>query len=150
MMTEREGLLDANRRTLIIRATLGEIDRAREFLRQSVADFSLNEEEFFKLELALVEICVNVIRYAYADEPGEITLSLWTIPGVCLEIRDAGRPFDPRLVPAPDLEGLLSSDRRGGLGVYLARSLVDDFDYRREEGENVITLSHCLVLDPRP
>jgi anti-sigma regulatory factor (Ser/Thr protein kinase) len=149
-MTEREGLLDASRRTLTIRAALGEIDRARDFLRQSLTDIPLNEEEFFKLELALVEICVNVTRYAYPDGPGEITLSLWTVPGVCLEIRDSGRAFDPRLVPAPDLEGLVSSGRRGGLGVFLARSLVDDFNYRREEGENVITLSQCLVLNPCP
>jgi serine/threonine-protein kinase RsbW len=142
----RDDRPDESRRTLTIRATLSEIDKARSFLREFLAPFSLDEEEFFKLELALVEICVNISRYAYDGETGTIVVTLSTQPGFCIEIRDSGRPFDPRLVPPPDLDNLVASGRRGGLGVYLARSLVDEFSYKREGGENVITLSHCLTL----
>jgi serine/threonine-protein kinase RsbW len=144
----RDDRPDPSRRTLTIRATLSEIDKARSFLREYLAPFPLDEEEFFKLELALVEICVNISRYAYAGEAGTIGVTLSTQPGFCIEIRDSGRPFDPRLVPPPDLDNLVASGRRGGLGVYLARSLVDEFSYKREGGENVITLSHCLTLTP--
>lgn len=144
----RDDRSDQSRRTLTIGARLSEIDKARAFLREFLAQFLLNEEEFFKLELALVEICVNISRYAYSGKDGTIVVTLWTRPGFCIEIRDSGRPFDPRLVPPPDLDNLVASGRRGGLGVYLARTLVEEFSYRREGGENVVTLSHCLTLSP--
>jgi serine/threonine-protein kinase RsbW len=140
----RDERRDPGPRKLTIQAELSAIDAGRAFLRESLAPFRLDEEEFFKLELALVEICVNITRYAYDAGGGPITLTLWTVPGVCLEIRDSGRAFDPRLVPPPDLDAIIAAGRRGGLGVYLARSLVDEFTYKREGGENVITLSHCL------
>jgi len=131
---------EGSRRTLVLRAELAGLDDARRFLRDSLRSVRMEEEELFKLEVALVEICVNIIRYAYPDGPGEITISLGTAPSVWLEIRDSGRSFDPRLVPTPDLDEHLKIGRRGGLGVYLARSLVDDFDYRREGGGNIVTL----------
>jgi anti-sigma regulatory factor (Ser/Thr protein kinase) len=137
---------EASRRGLAIRAELAEVDKARSFLREFLAPLRPDEEELFKLELALVEICVNITRYAYPESPGTIRLTLWTYPEVSLEIRDSGRPFDPRIVPAPDLEDLAVSGRRGGLGVYLARKLVDEFDYRRAGDENVLTLSRCLPV----
>ena len=145
-MTDRDdSFADGGRReTITLRAELSELDLARRFLRESLAAVRLEEEEFFKLELALVEICVNIIRYAYSGDEGTITMSVQTEPALCLEIRDSGRPFDPRRVPAPDLDEHLKAGRKSGLGVYLARSLVDDFDYRRENGENIVTLSHGL------
>lgn len=137
---------EASRRDLTLRAELAEIDKARAFLRDTLAAFRLDEAELFKLELALVEICVNITRYAYRGDPGPIRLTFWTFPAVSLEIRDSGRAFDPRLVPPPDLESLAVSGRRGGLGVYLARKLVDEFTYRREGNENVLTLTRSLPV----
>ncbi len=133
---------EKSRRRLSIPAELGALDRAREFLTESLRDAGLSEDEFFRLEVALVELCVNITRYAYPAGGGTITLTADTAPSVFLEIRDSGRPFDPRLLATPDLEGILKEGRRGGLGVFLARTLVEDFDYRREGQENVVTLLH--------
>ena len=36
---------------------------------------------------------------------------------------------------------MLSGERMGGLGIFLARRLMDGFDYRREAGQNVLTMS---------
>jgi len=138
----------SGRRTLTLRAELSELDRARRFLRDALRVVRLEEEEFYKIELALVEICVNIIRYAYPGQEGMITVTVSLDPGVCLEIRDSGRPFDPRRVPPPDWDEHVKQGRKNGLGVYLARSLVDEFDYRREGGENVVTLTQCLPAAP--
>ena len=136
------------RRTLTIRAELSELDQARRFLRDALRSIRVEEEEFYKLELALVEICVNIIRYAYPGGAGSITVTVALDPGVCLEIRDTGRPFDPRRVPPPDWDEHVKLGRKSGLGVFLARSLVDEFAYRREGGENVVTLTQCLPALP--
>jgi len=138
----------SGRRTLTLQAELSELDRARRFLRDALRVVRLEEEEFYKIELALVEICVNIIRYAYPGQEGMITVTVSLDPGVCLEIRDSGRPFDPRRVPPPDWDEHVKLGRKNGLGVYLARSLVDEFDYRREGGENVVTLTQCLPAAP--
>ena len=149
-MTKRDDPLKdgSGSRTLIFRAELSELDQARRFLRDALRAVRREEEEFYKIELALVEICVNIIRYAYPEKAGTITVAVALFPGVCLEIRDSGRPFDPRRVPPPDWVEHVKLGRKSGLGVYLARSLVDEFDYRREGGENVVTLTLCLPALP--
>ena len=100
-------------------------------------------------QVARMQRGVNIIRYAYPEGAGTITVDVSLVPGVCLEIRESGRPFDPRRVPAPDWDEHVKQGRKDGLGVYLARSLVDEFDYRREGGENVVTLTQCLPAAPR-
>jgi anti-sigma regulatory factor (Ser/Thr protein kinase) len=133
-------------RVLTLTAELSEVDRARTFLREALASLGLAEEDVFRLELALTEICVNITRYAFPDGPGTIRLRFWVAEGgVCVQIRDSGRPFDPRKLPSPDLREHAAAGRESGLGVYLARTLVDEFDYRREGGENVVTLLHCIT-----
>jgi anti-sigma regulatory factor (Ser/Thr protein kinase) len=67
--------------------------------------------------------------------------ALRKIPAAHCRYGDSGIPFDPRSVPKPDIDRLILSRRTGGLGIYLARTLMDGFDYRREDGQNVLTLT---------
>ena len=50
-------------KSLTIAAELSEVERVRQFLKESLQGLEISEEDFFKLELSLVEMCVNVIRY---------------------------------------------------------------------------------------
>lgn len=123
-------------------ATLAGVERARTFVKEAVAAVRFSEEHIFQIELIVAELCVNIARYAYSDGPGDMSIRVWDDPStVFLEFVDAGRPFDPRMAPAPTLERLLRGERKGGLGIYLARRLSDSFDYRRENGKNIITVS---------
>jgi serine/threonine-protein kinase RsbW len=123
-------------------AVLGEIDRARAFLRDTVAGVAFSEEDLFRLELALSEICINIVRYAYPEAPGEMAIRVWDDgAAVYVEFADEGKPFDPRTTPEPTLETMMRGERKGGLGIYLARKLSDSFDYRRDDGRNIVTIS---------
>jgi len=127
--------------SLTIAAELAEIDRAREFLRNSLRGLALSEEEFFKVDLALVEICTNIILYAYPEKRGEIQIDTWLDNDrIYLEIRDRGIPFDPSRTKKPDIEDIIRAGQKGGLGIYLSRTFMDGFDYKRRKGENVLTL----------
>jgi anti-sigma regulatory factor (Ser/Thr protein kinase) len=129
-------------KTITVPARLADVDRVRAFLRAALAGVFRTEEEFFKVELAVVEMCVNIVRYAYSGNEGDIAVTIRDAPAfVEVEIRDGGIPFDPRSVPKPDLDRLILSRRTGGLGIYLARTLMDGFAYRREDGQNVLTLT---------
>jgi serine/threonine-protein kinase RsbW len=130
---------------LTVAADLAGVDRVRFFLKNALSRFDPPEEEFFKVELAVVEICVNIVRYAYPAAPGKITVAIRTKGRTAtIEISDSGIPFDPRSVPKPDMNWILATGRTGGLGIYLARSLMDRFEYRREGGRNVLTLAKNL------
>jgi serine/threonine-protein kinase RsbW len=126
---------------LDVPAELSSVDRVRSFLKDSLDCLAPAEENFFKIELAVVEMCVNISRYAYPERTGGISIEIG-IEGrtVTIEISDSGIPFDPRSVPKPDVGWILATGRTGGLGIYLARTLMDAFDYRREGGSNVLRL----------
>jgi anti-sigma regulatory factor (Ser/Thr protein kinase) len=135
--------------TLTVRSELRELDMIRNFLRENLVAFDLSEEDYFKVELALVEICTNVMRYAYPDAVGDLTVIVWDQDDkFYLEIRDSGIPFDPCGIKKPRLKDLVGQGRKGGLGVFLARRLMDGFSYRREDGENILTMYKKLAAGP--
>jgi serine/threonine-protein kinase RsbW len=61
-----------------------------------------------------------------------------------IEVEDDGIPFDPRAVPAPDLDAPVEARRPGGLGIPLCRALMERIDYERSGGLNRLTLSRPL------
>ncbi len=128
-------------KTLTVRNELAELDKIRKFLRNYLQGWDISEEDFFKIELALVEMCTNVIRYGYPGGSGDIEVKAWhEDEKFYLEIRDSGVPFDPSRIKKPRLKELLTTERLGGLGIFLARKLMDGFSYRRQDGQNILTM----------
>jgi serine/threonine-protein kinase RsbW len=98
----------------------------------------------YAANLAIEELVVNVIRYAFLDDDEHtIEIGLGIIgEQIVLEIRDGGRPFDPREAPRhdPDAEDL----EAGGLGLVLVLDLVDTLTYRRENDKNNVRV--CIHI----
>lgn len=107
------------------------------------------------IELAVEELLVNVISYAYAGPDagavsagrhGQVELGFrWAsfddVPYICVWIRDWGKPFDPFLeAPRPDIT--LDVDERpvGGLGVHLVKNVSSHHCYSGTDGTNTIEL----------
>jgi anti-sigma regulatory factor (Ser/Thr protein kinase) len=132
---------------LTVPADLGQVDKVRLFLRRWINGLGLGEEDAMKLELSLHEIFVNIALYAYPDgRPGTMTLRIWNDAGVLyMEIRDRGIPFDPAEKPTPDLEEIARLGTRGGLGVFLFKTLMDGYAYRRDGDENVLTVHKTIA-----
>jgi anti-sigma regulatory factor (Ser/Thr protein kinase) len=127
--------------TIKIKCDLAELDKMRNFLKDSLEGLNVSDKDYFKIELALLEICVNIIRYAYPQNNGDIMVKAWCEEGkMFIEIRDNGVPFDPRKLKAPDIDEKIKKEQTGGLGVFLSRSLMDGFDYKREDNQNVLTI----------
>lgn len=96
-----------------------------------------------QLTIAIEEIFVNVVRYAYPDGKGEVKL------GVAFDreenrvtfcMRDHGIPFNPLARSDPDIT--LSADERGigGLGIYMMKKTMDEVYYVYENEENILTM----------
>ena len=90
----------------------------------------------YAVNLALEELAVNVIRYAYVDdEVHDIEIGVGIVDEqIILELRDAGRPFDPRAAPPHDVDA--DDLEPGGLGLTLVLDMVDALTYRREDEKN--------------
>jgi len=127
--------------TLTVRSELKELDKVRAFLKENIAGLGLTEEDTYKVELSLVEMCSNIMRYAYPGDQGEIVISAWHEMGkFYLEVRDRGVPFDPRQVKRPTLTEMINREQMGGLGIFLARRMMDGFFYRREDDQNILVM----------
>ena len=130
---------------LRVKADFRAMDRVRAFLRDSLRGVKLAEEDYFKIELSLHEIAINIILYAYPAEKGELVLRIWVEGGKAFfEFRDTGISFDPRKAARPDILEKLRTGRRGGYGIHLSKSLMDGFEYKRESGQNVLTVFKTL------
>ena len=121
---------------------LSQTGRIGVFVSGIAAATGLDKSTADRINLAVEELVVNVLQYAYPEgERGRVSVSA-TFENNILEFRicDEGRPFDPTMAPDPDLT--LDADSRpvGGLGIFLARKIMDEISYRREGRCNVVIM----------
>jgi anti-sigma regulatory factor (Ser/Thr protein kinase) len=112
------------------------------WVRTQLSGVSLDNSTRKKIELVLEEAVVNIIQHAYPGKEGEVELQIQThASAIRIVLKDRGPPFDPLSVEAkidPDMP--LELRELGGLGIPMIRKFVDEIDYMRENGYNVLTL----------
>lgn len=109
----------------------------REFVSEAAHEFGFTDEDVSKIALAVDEACTNVIKHAYKFDPTKtIQVVVRTDNGVFeIAIRDTGTQFNPAQVRRPDMKEYLSHYRKGGLGVFLMKSLMDKVEYEIAPGK---------------
>ncbi len=102
----------------------------------------------YNILLALQEAVTNVLRHGYGGMGcgGFLEIRLcYDESQLEIEIRDDAPAFDPTQVEEmrePSLEAELPE---GGYGLHIIRAVVDRLVYRREAGQNVLTLAKCFA-----
>jgi serine/threonine-protein kinase RsbW len=102
------------------------------------------------LQLAVEEVCANVMMHGYADRaPGPLEVSFCSDgEQVTVTISDRAGPFNPDFAPPPDLQSSPEERQIGGLGWHLVRRVVDDVYYRYDPTYgNTVTLVKRLPHD---
>jgi len=133
--------MDPPVKRLNLPASAGSISAFSEFVRGGAVVAGVAESELAKLDLVLEEILINVARYAYDPETGDVEVAYAQAgPGrLLVEIADFGRIFNPLQADPPDLSRGLADRPIGGLGVFLVKSMVDSIAYRREGDRNILS-----------
>lgn len=119
----------------------------REFVSEAAHQFGFSDEEASKIVLAVDEACTNIIKHAYQYDPHkDIHISIRTSQGAFeVLIEDEGKSFDPLALKPLDLQQHLRQYRRGGLGVYLMKTLMDEVEYNLIPGKkNVVRMTKYL------
>jgi serine/threonine-protein kinase RsbW len=119
-----------------------------EWVYTSARDVGFPEREAERWVLAVEEVTLNIVKYAYLDGPaGMIEVeNFQSTSGLTVQISDDGRSFNPLAAPYPDVKATLEEREVGGLGIYLARKMVDRIHYERQGEKNILTLSKQLPL----
>jgi serine/threonine-protein kinase RsbW len=94
------------------------------------------------LLVVLDELLANVRMHGvgtHADGLASIDIQLLEA-SVTVRVADNGPPFDPLAYAQPDTTLPVDARPIGGLGIHLARHLVDNARYARDDGYNVLTL----------
>ena len=122
---------------------LGELSDVAERIDAFCAAADVEAGIAFAVNLALDELLTNIVSYGYRDEDAHrIEIAVRQDSGtLVVTIVDDSIAFDPRQVPETDTEAPLHERDPGGLGLLLVNSMMDDVDYRREDGRNVTILT---------
>ena len=132
---------------LALKNDLSEIERLAQSMTAFGAQHHLAIETVHDVNLALEEVVANIILYGYEDErEHQITVDIYVQKkSLTLEICDDARPFNPLENPDPDdLDKPLEEREIGGLGIYLTRTLMDELEYKREQGKNLLWMKKKL------
>lgn len=133
--------------TLHIESKTERLIAVRDFVSTAAREFGFSDEEISKIALAVDEACTNIIKHAYRFDPGKkLTISVKRGNGAFeISIRDTGKQFNPTDLQPPDMKEYLTHFRRGGLGVYLMKTLMDKVEYNFEPGKpNEVRLTKYL------
>ncbi|MDI6804480.1 MAG: ATP-binding protein [Bacteroidota bacterium] len=128
---------------ITIESTTANLVVVRKFVTDAALSSGFDEDTTNRIVLAVDEACTNIIRHAYkniSNKPIEVRI-IQNKNKFEVMITDYGKPFDPNSVKEPDIKDNFKNYKKGGFGIFLMRSLVDEVDFRRDEGQkNIVRL----------
>jgi serine/threonine-protein kinase RsbW len=132
------------KREISLQNDLGELNRLNAFMEAAAAEWKLNDELLFQLNLVAEEVVSNIILHGLKNirKNENILVELSFGQGeLKMCITDHGMEFNPLTVPPPDDLDKPASERQiGGLGIYFIRQFMDNVEYYRENHCNVLIL----------
>lgn len=123
---------------------LHETGRLNQMVRRFGKLHGVSDDTVFVINLSLDELVTNIVVHAGSRDPRahEIVLRMSiNNTEVSVELEDDGSAFNPLDIPVPNLEATLQNRDPGGLGIHLARTLMDGIRYSRVGRRNLLTLT---------
>ncbi len=133
--------MDAHQ-TIVLRNDIREMSRIIDAITQIANSVACPPVVVHDVTLAMEEIFSNIVFYGFGDDlDHNITLHLF-IEGdaLILKLQDEGIPFNPLNVQIGLRDKPLEERDKGGMGITLAKNLMDQMEYRRERGKNILRM----------
>ena len=134
-------------KNLTVNASEDNLPGILEFIDAQLETVGASPKTQFQIDLAVEELYVNIVHYAYAPDAGNVTIQFdlsGEPPLVEIQFIDEGNPYNPLANPEPDIT-LTAEDRNiGGLGVMMVKKTMDALAYRFENNKNILTIKKFL------
>ncbi len=132
--------------TVSIPSRTDRLSDVRGFVSLHARKHGFSEDDINKITLAVDEACTNIIKHGYKFSP-DYTIRVEIVRhGKQFEIiiADHGKQFDPNSVVSPDMKEYLSHYRRGGLGIYLMKRIMDKVEFNFNSEQNILRMVKSL------
>ncbi len=129
-------------KTIVLRNDIREMSRIIDAITHIADSVSCPPVVVHDVTLAMEEIFSNIVFYGFGDDLDHyITLHL-VVEGdaLILTLQDEGIPFNPLNVQIGRRDKPLEERDKGGMGITLAKNLMDRMEYRRERGKNILRM----------
>ena len=132
---------------ITVDATLDNLEVVQNFVNEELEIQGCSMKVMMQIEIAVEEIFVNIVHYAYNPQVGKATIRCEVTDNpmqVIIQFLDSGIPFDP--MAKEDADITLSAEERniGGLGIYMVKQSMDEVNYEYKDGKNVLTIRKVL------
>ena len=123
--------------------------RAGEWLEHLLEQAGTPPDVIMEMVLVQEELVTNVAKYSGLGESDSVGVSLVIDRDkLSLEVRDSGAAFDPLSEgQRAELGADIDHARVGGLGVHLITQLTDTQSYRRDNNENILTVTRSIAAN---
>ena len=131
----------------VIKSSTDHLSEVRKFIKSTAKEYGMDKNNASKVVLAVDEACTNIIKHAYNYSPsGTITIKTKLYKTkMSVTISDKGTHFNPNSVPEPDIAGSQKQKKRGGLGIFIMKKLMDDVQFKLTGNGNEVILVKYLT-----
>ncbi len=121
--------------------------KIRHFVADQLVSINLSEVELHKLVLAVDEVCANLIIHSNHCNPTkkiDVIIDLIGSEQIQFTIKDKGVSFDLNKYQEPSMNEIVSSGRKGGVGLILVKRIMDKIEFSTEKNYNICRLTKNL------
>ena len=124
-----------------------ELDTVLSFVNKASAEY-LNPKFMSKIDLVVEEIFINIVKYAYGDEVGDVDIEVKATDNkVVISFEDTGVAFNPLEIEEADVTLPIEEREIGGLGIYMVRKIMDNVEYMHKENKNVLVIEKNIDVE---
>jgi len=132
---------------LVVKAERKNLKTVISFINRNLTEAGCPPLELSQIEMASEELFINICLYAYPYDRGSVTVRVLTtrIPfSTEIFFIDEGVFFNPTKNSDPDITLSVGDRSVGGLGIFLVKTFMDELEYTRKEGHNIIRFKKTL------
>jgi len=127
---------------ITVPASIDYLGTLRDFVIKHGQKNGFSDRVISTFKLSVDEAATNIIKHGYSEKKGSITLRVLAKNDcMIVSLIDQGKYFDPRHVKAPNLSQYVNIRKKGGLGIFIMRRLMDSLEYRKTEEGNELRMT---------
>lgn len=128
---------------ITLAATIDNIPAVTDFVSKQLDTLGCSVKVQMQFSIAVDELFSNIAQYAYPSGEGMATVQVSTQAEgkqVVLTFIDRGTPYNPLTKEDPNITLSLEDRPIGGLGIFMVKKIMDDMQYRYEDGKNILRI----------